>query len=414
MAFPALWQTQLVPASFRGVPFKVEDGGRTAGRRVVEFEFPKGNTPYAEDMGRSARKWQITGYVIGDDYIAQRDALLDACDEDGAGILIHPSLGAMNVMCGPVASHESRLRGGICTFEMLFVEAGQAPSAAVTDDTQGLVSGQADDTGTAAASALDLALAAAFAAGATVANIAEGVGLLGTILNTLSGSVSGQTGTAGTDLFFAINDLLVAGEADLRISQLGTPLLAVFEQATTAGATLAGMNTVIAAMQAAIPVAPPAIALVMAVSWTLTSTTIPTVTPLSAIGIAVVNAGINMALVEQARILAATTFTSSNDVSAAIASNNDNFSSAEETVADSGDVATYQALIALHASVTRDLVNRGLQLPSLVTYSMPRSLPSLVVSLRLYGDSLEADALVAQNKVIHPAFMPASGVALSA
>lgn len=370
------------------MPFSVEEGGRSAGRRVAPFEFPKSNTPYAEDMGRAAKRFQITGYCIGDDYIAQRDALLDACDADGPGILVHPTLGSLKVMCGPVSSHESRLRGGICTFEMTFFEAGQAPSAAVVDDTQSVVSAQADTTGDASSSALDINLAAAFAAGATVANIAEGVGILAVMLKALSGSVSGQTGVAGSDLFFAINDLLVGGEADLRISQLGTPLLAVFEQATTAGATLAGMDTVLAVLQAA--------------------------TPSGAIGVAVVNAGINMALVEQARILAATTFTSSNDVSAAIAINNANFSSAEETVADSGDVATYQALVALHASVTRDLVNRALQLPSLVTYSLPRSVPSLVVSQRLYGDPTQADALVAQNKVIHPAFMPSSGLALSA
>ena len=240
----------------------------------------------------------------------------------GAGILIHPSLGSMNVMCGPVSSHESRVRGGICTFEMVFFEAGQAPSATVTDDTQGLVSTQADATGTVSASALDTALADAFDAGATVANIAEGVGFLTSMLNALSGTVSGQTGIPGTDLFFAINDLLVSGEGNLRSSQLGTPLLAVFEQATVAGATLAGMGTVLAAMEA--------------------------VTPAGVIGVAVANAGINMALVEQARILSATTFTSSNDVSAAIASNNANFLSAEETVADSGDVSTYQALVALH------------------------------------------------------------------
>jgi prophage DNA circulation protein len=370
MAFPALWQTQLVPASFKGVPFKVEDGGRTGGRRVAPFEFPKSNTPYAEDMGRAAKRWQITAYVIGDNYIAQRDALLDACDSDGPGILIHPSLGSMNVMCGPVSSHES-----------------QAPSATVTDDTQGLVSTQADTTGTTVAAALDAGLSAAFDAVATVANIAEGVGLLAQILNALSGSVSGQTGVAGTNLFFAIGDLLAGGETDLRSSQLGTPLLAVFEQATTAGATLTGMDTVLVAMEAA--------------------------SPTGAIGVAIVNAGINMALVEQARILSSTTFTSSNDVSAAIASNNANFVAAEETVADSGDVSTYQALVALHGSVTRDLINRALQLPSLVTYSFPRSLPSLVMAWRLYADSTRADQLVAENKVIHPAFMPASGIALS-
>ncbi len=387
MVFPATWQLELVPASFKGVPFKVDEGGRTGGRRVAEFQIPKGDTPYAEDMGRAAKRWQITGYVIGDDYTAQRDALLDACDSDGAGILVHPTLGSMNVMCGPVSTHESRLRGGICTFEMVFIEAGQAPSAAVTDDTQGQVSAQADDTGATVASALDAALAAAFAVGATVADIAEGVTILGTLLNALSGMVAGQTGNPGTDLFFAISDLLAGGEADLRVSQLGTPLFAVFEQATVAGATLAGMDTVLAAMEAQ--------------------------APKGAIGMAIVNAGINMTLVEQARILSSTTFTSSNDVSAAIASNNANFVSAEETVADSGDVTTYQSLVALHGTVTRDLVNRALLLPSLVTYQFPRSLPSLVVAWRLYADSTRADDLVAENKVIHPAFMPSSGIALS-
>jgi prophage DNA circulation protein len=388
MAFPPLWQTQLVPASFRGVPFLVEDGGRSAGRRVAPFEFPKSNTPYAEDMGRAAKRFQITAYCIGDDYVAQRDALLDACDADGSGVLIHPTLGTLTVMCGPVSSHESRLRGGICTFEMVFFEAGQAPSAAVTDDTQGQVAAQADATETAVASALDDALAAAFAAGATVANITEGVGMLATMLNALSGSVSGQTGTAGSDLFLAIGNLIATGEADLRASQLGTPLSAVFEQAVTAGATLAGMDTVLSAMEAEAPAGP--------------------------IGVAVVNAGINLALVEQARILSRKIFTSSNDVSAAIAANNLNFGTAEETVADSGDVATYQALVALHGAVTRDLVNRALQLPSLVSYNVPRSLPSLALAWRLYADSTRADQLVAQNKVIHPAFCPPSGTALSA
>jgi prophage DNA circulation protein len=135
--------------------------------------------------------------------------------------------------------------------------------------------------------------------------------------------------------------------------------------------------------------------------------------PTGAIGIAIVNSSINMALIELARILSQTTFTSSNDATAAIAANNENFSAAEETVADSGDSGTYQALIALHGAVTHDLVNRALQLPSLIAYEFPRSLPSLVMAWRLYQDVSQADALVAQNKVIHPAFMPASGVALS-
>jgi prophage DNA circulation protein len=387
MSFPALWQLLLVPASFKGVPFKIDEGGQAGGRRAALFEFAKRDTPYAEDMGRRGRKRGVTGYVIGDDYTAQRDELIAACESEGPGILIHPTLGALNVICDLYSTRESRMRGGICMFEFLFIEAGQAPSAAVTDDTQSLVSAQADDTGDAVSSALDLALSVAFAAGATVANIAEGVAILTSALTALNGTVTGQSGVPGSDLFFAINDLIANAETDIRALALGAPLLAVFEQATATGATLGGMNAVLAVLEAA--------------------------DPTGAIGIAIVNSSINMALIELARILSQTTFTSSNDATAAIAANNENFSAAEETVADSGDSGTYQALIALHGAVTHDLVNRALQLPSLIAYEFPRSLPSLVMAWRLYQDVSQADALVAQNKVIHPAFMPASGVALS-
>jgi prophage DNA circulation protein len=387
MSFPALWQLQLVPASFKGVPFKVDEGGQAGGRRAALFEFAKSDTPYAEDMGRRGRKRGIAGYVIGDDYTAQRDALIEACESEGPGILIHPTLGALNVICDLYSTRESRLRGGICMFEFLFIEAGEAPSAAATDDTQDQVSSQADATGDAASSALDQALSVAFDAGASVANIAEGVSILTDALTALNGTVTGQLGIPGSDLFFAINDLIAAAETDIRAMALGSPLLAVFEQATATGATLGGMNAVLAELQAAAPTGP--------------------------IGVAIVNATINMTLIEQARILSATTFTSSDDASAAIATNNENYAAAEETVFDSGDTGTYQALVALHGAVTHDLVNRALQLPSLVAYSFARSLPSLVMAWRLYADVSRAGELVAQNKVIHPAFMPASGTALS-
>lgn len=387
MTFPPLWQLNLVPASFKGVPFKIEAGSKSGGRRAATFEFAKHNTPYTEDMGRRARRLAITGYVLGDTYVLERDTLIAALESEGPGILVHPTLGALNVL-GSYQTSETRQRGGICTIEMAFVEAGVAPSASVIDDTQSLVATAADDAGAAVSSALDAGLEAAFSAGATVANIAEATSVLTGMLTALNGTAAGQLGIPGSQLFLAIGDLIAAGEAALRASALGASLLAVFELATTAGATRAGMRTVLSAMTAA--------------------------APKSALAAAVANAGIELSLVEIARILAATTFTSSNDVSVTIASNNTDFALAEETVADAGDVGTYQALVALHGAVTRDLVKRSLQLPILVAYSFPRSLPSVAMAWRLYADSTRADELVAQNKVIHPAFMPAQGVALSA
>jgi hypothetical protein len=53
--------------------------------------------------------------------------------------LIHPLLGEMQVMCDTYTCTESRERGGYCTFEMQFVEAGQSGDAVPGTDTQGNV-----------------------------------------------------------------------------------------------------------------------------------------------------------------------------------------------------------------------------------------------------------------------------------
>ena len=60
------WRTLLLsaPASFRGIAFHVESGTLSGGRRTVVHEYPKRNDPYAEDMGRHASRWSLTGYLI--------------------------------------------------------------------------------------------------------------------------------------------------------------------------------------------------------------------------------------------------------------------------------------------------------------------------------------------------------------
>lgn len=50
-----------------------------AGRRVQIFEC-NATSRSAEDLGRAAREINITGYVIGADYMAGRDRLLAALE----------------------------------------------------------------------------------------------------------------------------------------------------------------------------------------------------------------------------------------------------------------------------------------------------------------------------------------------
>ncbi|SER56944.1 DNA circularisation protein N-terminus [Faunimonas pinastri] len=136
MAYPETpWRARLRPASFRGAGFKVEQDTRQGGRRVALHEFPKRDTPYAEDMGRAAKRVTISAYCIGPYYLDDRDALITALEQEGSGLLIHPSLGEETVVCVGYNVTEERTHGGYCALEINFVEAGEAADTVLQDDT---------------------------------------------------------------------------------------------------------------------------------------------------------------------------------------------------------------------------------------------------------------------------------------
>lgn len=138
------WKDYLRPASFRGVEFRVEVGGRGGGRRVAPHEWPKKDVGYAEDMGRRMRRFRVSGYVIGDDYIQQRDALIAALEAEGPGTLVLPTTDGMQVVVDHFDSVESRTRGRVCEFEMMFHEAGRDPLEQAPESTQSNISEKAD------------------------------------------------------------------------------------------------------------------------------------------------------------------------------------------------------------------------------------------------------------------------------
>jgi len=152
------WRRRLQRASFKGFPFYVEQQGRSSGRRTVVFEYPKRDIPYAEDMGRHAIRYQMTGYLIQAprnpnsvrfediyyggsrdslmprDYDLARDNLEAALMSPGPGVLVDPynprlswiGYGGSQVkfMCERYSIIEQREKGGFCMLEMSFVEAG--------------------------------------------------------------------------------------------------------------------------------------------------------------------------------------------------------------------------------------------------------------------------------------------------
>lgn len=132
----------LIGASFRGVPFFVEDSDRSGGRRLVTHEFPFRDDPTVKDLGREGRAFPLTGYVLGDNYLTDKRALISALEDSAkAGQLVHPyEARTIRAHCGPFTVSERKREGGIATFSMQFVEAPAAVTAPiVVDDLDSLV-----------------------------------------------------------------------------------------------------------------------------------------------------------------------------------------------------------------------------------------------------------------------------------
>jgi len=158
------WRSALRRASFRGANFYVETDSKASGRRVALHEYPKRDQPYGEDMGRRARRHTVEGYLVmsprNQDYRGDRDALVQALEQEGPGQLVHPLLGNEQCICDTYSVSESRERGGYCTFHMLFIEAGSQEGASTgqTEDTGAGVSNAAGASDAATQGALDKGL----------------------------------------------------------------------------------------------------------------------------------------------------------------------------------------------------------------------------------------------------------------
>ncbi len=89
-------------ASFRGVSFLVTSTGFTGGRRLVRKRFPNSDRQALEDLGLNPREFVISGVIAAQrdpsgaeikDYREVRNALIEALESRGSGVLVHPFLG---------------------------------------------------------------------------------------------------------------------------------------------------------------------------------------------------------------------------------------------------------------------------------------------------------------------------------
>ena len=92
------WSETLLDAAYRDVPLQVMNENLQAQRSIAQHGTPYQDGDSAEDMGRGARVFNLRVVVYGDNYELELQHLLRALDTLGAGQLMHPIYGALQVI----------------------------------------------------------------------------------------------------------------------------------------------------------------------------------------------------------------------------------------------------------------------------------------------------------------------------
>jgi prophage DNA circulation protein len=416
------WREQIrnVTPTFRGVPFKSTETEGQFGRRNVVHEYPQRDRPYIEDLGQRATQWVINGYVQGDDYLAQRDALLQALSEQGPGQLVHPRWGDRLVsVVGYVSVKESHNEGGKATFSFTVVDAGadnlfplaaQDTAAAVEQAAERCdlaaetrFSGAFMPTGAAPIELDAIAQASATLGGmlATVRRVTS-LGGLSALVGTVNGLIGGVVSLIRTPVEFAqgLRSVFANLVSSVRrpVSAVGE-LQALFRSSARPSATaLAGstrdrilsnrlaygdfVRTLALTNQARLVVA------------SITNGIEPrTLNAGGAVGVGAA------ALQDEAPIATAAQAQALRDQVLAQID--------EELELNEPEPQTAAALEQLRAAVARDVAARGELLRERSTFTPVAVLPALAVAHRVYQDASRVDELAARNGVRHPGFVPA-------
>jgi prophage DNA circulation protein len=441
----SLFSGNLLPASFRGVPFAVVDTAVQVGRRVALHQYPARDDPWAEDMGRAARQIRLRGFIVENDPVylggpiqLQRLALLAATEAAGPGTLTHPTLGLLTVMCEGASLGEAIDGATYSTVEFSFIEAGKQTLPSLFVSSLG-VSPEIIQAVTLAADAVRLVALA----GTALSGNADGslpstttawsgqitaLGNDATALSRLAAALPGNLGrysrgatsgfltsidTTAADSLPQLVTLAAAQRAAIAsaASDLDT-VVAALSITTDEGDYTAAAAALVAALSNAC--ADPADALRLLTQLLSFSPAGQTAGTPSALAVSTLFA--RLTVLEMVRAAAAYQPASYEDAFAQLVAVTAALDDAIEVAGDTGEDDLFAALRSLRVRVVNDLRARGATLEHVRTFVVDKPLPALVLAQRFYRDADRADELVGEAAAgcISPLFMPTSIQALAA
>lgn len=112
------------PASYRGISFECETAESEHGRRGAEGEFPfSENTAFA-DLGRKIRTYGLRARFAQNNHTVLARALAAVCEAPGIGILVHPVQGVISAVCRSCRVSDAPLKeAGVTYVDLDFVDA---------------------------------------------------------------------------------------------------------------------------------------------------------------------------------------------------------------------------------------------------------------------------------------------------
>lgn len=373
--------------SFRGAEFRIaqdKEPSAEIGRRNVLHEYPQRDIPYAEDLGRAARRFDIDAFVMTG---ADMDVLLGACEEPGPGRLVHPWFGSHLVQLdGRAKVSAPGVEGGTWGFTATFVEAGENTEPDASVDTAASLLGAAD--------LLESALDLSFADGwidEVMGLAARASGLVGQLCSWVE-QFLGPIERAGFALQLLLQPIIglinqpkaLASLWQTRIAGLLTITDNPFSGRTPWKGLLDGSGS-----QTAL--------LLPATESRGGRLPLPEMTP----GMAAHVRG--TAIVEAARVLPEIDLPGREELLdvrdfllEAIA--------AEQATASH---AVYEAYAELRLAIINEVWSRLPTLPEVSRIAIRQTEPALVICYRVLGDLAMYDDMVARNRIRHPGFVPA-------
>ncbi len=382
--------------SFRGVEFKVFTSDASFGRRLVDHEFAKRDIPYQEDMGRKAREFNVEAFVIGPNYLIQKNALISAVETEGPGLLIHPFYGNKQVSIKNFRVREAAGEQGMARIDFECVEAGTLtfPKSLIDPNSklEGIVDGLRDASATDFLSKYNVLSKPQFVVDSArdkVEGVADFISTQTSSVSTLSNSV--------TDLAFSVrnlkadvNDLVHEPEAlQSRLSSAMRLLSGAFGSKNDSVKVYSGFFG-----YGSDDIDPPF--------------NTPNRTQQKK-NSGAINDLVDREAICQAAIDAALIKHKSTEDADKVRRLLFDAIEAQKESCDDDDV--YSNLLALKAGVAEAIPVSTETIPSIVQIELPQATPSLVLSYSLYENFEREQDILDRNNVSNPCFVP-GGVAL--